>query len=59
MEDHLHEEARNTIGVNDAVLLHDPNDSGAFIENLRKRFKGDLIYVSDRITFKIIINWLK
>lgn len=40
----MHFEARNTIGVNDGVLLDDPNNTDAFIENLRKRFKGDLIY---------------
>lgn len=46
MEEHFHKEARTTIGLNDAVLLDDPNDSDAFVENLRKRFKEDVIYVS-------------
>lgn len=39
-------EDREAVGVPDAVLLDDPNDTDAFIENLRKRFRGDLIYVS-------------
>ncbi|OXA52598.1 unconventional myosin IC [Folsomia candida] len=37
-------EDRDAVGVSDAVLLDDPNDTAAFIENLRKRFRGDLIY---------------
>lgn len=41
-------EDRDAVGVSDAVLLDDPNDTAAFIENLRKRFRGDLIYVSLR-----------
>jgi hypothetical protein len=49
MEDQLHLEARNTIGVSDAVLLDDPNNTEAFIENLRKRFSGNLIYVSTNL----------
>lgn len=38
-------ENRDTIGVADAVLLDDPDNTEEFIENLRKRFRGDIIYV--------------
>lgn len=46
MEDHFDKSSRSAIGVNDAVLLDDPNSTDEFIENLRKRFRGDWIYVS-------------
>lgn len=38
-------EIRDTFGVADAVLLDDPDNTEEFIENLRKRFRGDIIYV--------------
>jgi myosin-1 len=44
MEDILH--ARDKVGVEDFVLLENYKDQNAFIENLRKRFKENLIYVS-------------
>jgi hypothetical protein len=45
-------EDREAVGVSDAVLLDNPNDNPAFIENLRKRFRKDLIYVSNsRFTY--------
>lgn len=44
MENELH--ARDRVGVEDFVLLEDYTDRNAFIENLRKRFKENLIYVS-------------
>jgi len=50
-------EDRDAVGVSDAVLLDDPNDTPAFIENLRKRFRGDLIYVSTLSSFlKLLKN---
>ena len=45
MERALH--ARDEIGVEDFVLLEDYQSQEAFVDNLRKRFKADLIYVSD------------
>lgn len=44
MERSLHE--RDRVGVQDCVLLENYNSERAFIENLRKRFKENLIYVS-------------
>ncbi len=37
---------RDRIGVQDFVLLEDYRNENAFMENLRKRFKEKLIYVS-------------
>ncbi|XP_054270619.1 unconventional myosin IC isoform X2 [Macrosteles quadrilineatus] len=42
MERSLHE--RDRVGVQDCVLLENYNSEAAFIENLRKRFKENLIY---------------
>lgn len=44
MERGLHE--RDRVGVQDFVLLEDFRSEAAFIDNLRKRFNEDLIYVS-------------
>lgn len=44
MERDLHE--RDRVGVQDLVLLEDFQSETAFIDNLRKRFKENLIYVS-------------
>lgn len=44
VESALH--ARDHIGVQDFVLLEDFKSEDAFLENLRKRFKSELIYVS-------------
>ena len=44
MESALH--ARDHIGVQDFVLLEDYTNTDAFLGNLRKRFKANLIYVS-------------
>jgi len=41
-------QARDRIGVQDFVLLEDFQSEDAFLENLRKRFKSSLIYVSTR-----------
>ena len=45
VESALH--ARDHTGVQDFVLLEDYNSVDAFLGNLQKRFKADLIYVSD------------
>jgi myosin-1 len=44
MERDLH--ARDRVGVQDFVLLENFQSEEAFVDNLRKRFKEDLIYVS-------------
>lgn len=44
MEKGLHE--RDIVGLQDFVLLEDCNSEEAFIDNLRKRFQENLIYVS-------------
>lgn len=37
--------ARDRVGVQDFVLLENYNSEAAFIENLRRRFRENLIYV--------------
>lgn len=37
---------RDRVGVQDAVLLEDYTSENAFVDNLHKRFKENLIYVS-------------
>jgi len=44
MENALHK--RDHVGVQDFVLLEDYNNPVAFIDNLRKRFREENIYVS-------------
>lgn len=44
MENQLH--ARDRVGVQDFVLLEDFKNPNAFVDNLRKRYQADLIYVS-------------
>lgn len=44
MEKDLHE--RDVVGLQDFLLLEDYQNEDAFIDNLRKRFDVDLIYVS-------------
>lgn len=44
VESALH--ARDRTGVQDFVLLEDFRSVDVFMDNLRKRFKADLIYVS-------------
>lgn len=39
-------QARDRIGVQDFVLLEDFKSEDAFLDNLRKRYKSGLIYVS-------------
>jgi len=51
-------ENRDTIGVADAVLLDDPDNTEEFIENLRKRFRGDIIYVRKIHCFSAYLSFL-
>jgi hypothetical protein len=44
MESSLH--ARDVVGVHDFVLLENYGSEDAFVDNLKKRFQGDMIYVS-------------
>ena len=44
MERGLHE--RDRVGVQDFVLLENFESEEAFLENLRKRFQENIIYVS-------------
>lgn len=44
MERGLYE--RDIVGLQDFILLEDCNSETAFIDNLRKRFQANLIYVS-------------
>lgn len=44
MERGLHD--RDRVGLQDQVLLEEFQSEDAFVENLRKRFQEDLIYVS-------------
>lgn len=48
MESTLTQRAR--VGVEDFTLLEEYQDINAFVENLRKRFVENLIYVSDYIS---------
>lgn len=45
--------ARDRVGVQDFVLLENHNSEAAFIENLRRRFRENLIYVMQPV-FSII-----
>lgn len=46
MEKELHE--RDRVGLQDQVLLENYENDKDFIENLRKRFQENIIYVSPR-----------
>lgn len=48
----LHFSDRDRVGVQDSVLLEDYENIDVFIDNLRKRHRADLIYVSKK-TIKI------
>lgn len=52
METHL--QHRDRVGVQDAVLLEDYTSETAFVENLEKRFKENIIYVSSYIFISFI-----
>ena len=47
MERDLH--ARDRVGVQDFVLLEDYKSEAAFIDNLQKRSKEELIYVNIKL----------
>ena len=40
--------ARDTAGVQNCLLLEDYNSEDVFLDNLKKRFKSNLIYVSKK-----------
>ena len=48
--------ARDRVGVQDFVLLENPNSEAAFIENLRRRFKENLIYVMKPLSSMIMLQ---
>lgn len=55
--DNLHQ--RDKVGVDDFVLLENFQDKDAFLENLQKRYKENIIYVSFCIlkyAFKYLLN---
>ena len=56
MENQLH--ARDRVGVQDFVLLEDFKNQEAFVDNLRKRYQADLIYVSIEIFFVNFGRWV-
>ena len=56
MERGLHD--RDRAGVQDFVLLEDYQSEDAFINNLRKRFQENIIYVSC-ILFYFFFNFIK
>ena len=56
MENQLH--ARDRVGVQDFVLLEDFKNQEAFVDNLRKRYQADLIYVSIEIFFVNFCRWV-
>lgn len=54
MENQLH--VRDRVGVQDFVLLEDHTKESSFINNLRKRFRENLIYVSKRYLINLLMN---
>ena len=46
---------RDKIGVQDFVLLEDFRSESAFVENLKKRYHENLIYVSREYKVKVVI----
>ena len=49
-------QARDQVGVQDFVLLERYESEAAFVDNLRKRFAGDLIYVSFFATYVALVS---
>ena len=47
---------RDRIGVQDFVLLEDFRSETSFLDNLRKRFKEGLIYVSSIVGTCIVVG---
>lgn len=56
MENQLH--ARDKVGVQDFVLLEDFKNPVAFVDNLRKRYQADLIYVSEYIEYCTVVQFV-
>lgn len=56
--------ARDRVGIQDFVLLDAHNSETAFLDNLKKRFTEDLIYVSEkqrlisRVFFIVIVSFI-
>lgn len=48
--------ARDRVGVQDFLLLENPNSEAAFIENLRRRLRENLIYVRKPFFFTIVFQ---
>lgn len=48
--------ARDRVGVQDFLLLENPNSEAAFIENLRRRLRENLIYVRQPFLFIIVFQ---
>lgn len=48
--------ARDRVGVQDFVLLENHNSEAAFIENLRRRFRENLIYVMKPVLSMIMLQ---
>lgn len=47
--------ARDRVGIQDFVLLDAHNSETAFLDNLKKRFTEDLIYVSQTSKTKVTL----
>lgn len=47
--------ARDRVGVQDFVLLENFTSEAAFIENLRRRFRENLIYVSETQVGRLVV----
>lgn len=48
--------ARDRVGVQDFLLLENYNSEAAFIENLRRRLRENLIYVREPLFFIIVFQ---
>lgn len=48
--------ARDRVGVQDFLLLENHNSEAAFIENLRRRLRENLIYVRKPVCFIIVLQ---
>lgn len=46
--------ARDRVGVQDFVLLENYNSEATFIENLRRRFRENLIYVPTTTSLQML-----
>lgn len=48
--------ARDRVGVQDFLLLENHNSEAAFIENLRRRLRENLIYVRKALFLLIVLQ---